>query len=196
MGNYDDIQTPVQGANISSSLFGQKVKDAITDLDRRMSAYDASTGVGKASSTSQLTVSTLVETIALTISGFTFRAGYAYEVKIRSGMSAATTGNICNWRLRKGSSLTLSGNNSTNPDWGEYFRTVGNSAGVIMVNGAMYLLRSAGTDLTADFSLTIQSNVAAANAISAYANATSPRYMTITPTGFASDFIGMGVDVT
>lgn len=196
MGNYDDIQTPIQGQNISSSLFGVKVKEAITDLDRRMSAYDASTGVGKASSTSQLTVATLVETIALTITGFTFRSGYAYEVKIRSGMSAATTGTLCNWRLRKGSSLTLSGNSATNVDYGEYFRTVGNSGGVIMVNGALYLLRSAGSDLTTDFCLTIQSNVAAANAISAYANSNSPRYMTITPTGFASDFVGMGVDVT
>lgn len=41
MGNYDSIQVPVQGQNISSSLYGQRVRDAIVDLDTRVSNIES-----------------------------------------------------------------------------------------------------------------------------------------------------------
>lgn len=200
MGSYDYIQDPVSGQPISSSLFGANVKKAIVDLDRRVSAYDASTGIGKVSSTSALVLATTTETIALTIPGFTFRAGYAYRANIRTGISSAAAGTVVNLRLRKGSTLTLNGgvpNTATNPDYGEYFRYEGKgTANVMSALGSQYLLRSAATDLVTDVSITAQSSVAAANAITLYANTTSPRYLVIEPAGFASDYVGMGVDVT
>lgn len=196
MGNYDNIQVPVQGQPISSSLFGVRARNAIIDLDRRMSAYDASTGIGKASATTSLVLATVNETAALVISGFTFRAGYAYQVNIRNGQATAADGTLCQYRLRKGGTLTLSGATATNADWGEYFRVRGSGTPVMMVNASQYLIRTAITDLTSDFCLTATSSVAAASACTVYGNANSPRFMTITPVGFASDFLGMGVDVT
>lgn len=197
MGNYDSIQIPVPGQPISSSLFGIRARNAIIDLDRRMSAYDASTGVGKVASTSSAVLATINETILLTIPNFTFRAGYAYRANIRCGIQSAGTGTVCNIRLRKGSTLTLSGSTATNADYGEYFRFEGKgSVGVMGVLGSQYLIRTAATDLTTDVSLTGASSVATANAITIYANANSPRFFVIEPAGFASDYIGMGVDVT
>jgi hypothetical protein len=196
MGSYDYIQVPVQGNPISSSLFGARVRASIIDLDRRLSAYDASAGIGKSSANSSLVLNNNIETIALSILGFTFRAGYAYSVSIRCGLGVATNGTRCNFRLRKGSTLTISGTVATNADWGEYFRVTGVDANPVMVNASQYLIRTASTDLTSDFSLTANSNVNAASSATVYANANSPRFMTITPVGFASDFVGMGVDVT
>jgi hypothetical protein len=189
MGNYDYIQTPVTGQPISSSLFGQNVKDAIDDLDRRVSAYDASTGIGKVSSTSTLVLATTTETVALTIAGFIFRAGYAYKATMRMGISSAVAGTVCNCRLRKTNTVGL--------DWGEYFRFEGKgAAGVMSALGTIYLLNNTASDVVADTVLTVQSSVAAANAITVYANATSPRYFLLEPAGFASDYTGMGVGVS
>jgi hypothetical protein len=189
MGSYDYIQTPVTGQPISSSLYGQNVKTAINDLDRRLSAYDASTGIAKVSSTSTLVLATTAETAALTITGFTFRAGYAYKATIRMGISSAVAGTVCNCRLRKTNTVGL--------DWGEYFRFEGKgAAGVMSCLGTIYLLNSTASDVTADVVLSVASSVAAANAITIFANATSPRYFLIEPSGFAADYSGMGVVVS
>lgn len=197
MGNYDYIGTPVSGQPISKSQFGDKVIQAINDLDRRVSGFDGSSGSAVASTTASVTLATLVETIALTIPSFTFRAGFAYRASIRFGIQSATAGTVCNLRLRKGTSLTLSGNTATNTDYGEYYRYEGKgSVGVMGAVGSLMLLRTASTDLTTGVTLTGQSSVAAANAITLYANATSPRYLVIEPAGFASTFAGLGVAVT
>jgi hypothetical protein len=42
MGAYDDIQVPISGQPASSSLFGEKVRNSIIDLDRRVQAVEAS----------------------------------------------------------------------------------------------------------------------------------------------------------
>lgn len=188
MGNYDYIQTPVQGQPISSSLYGQKVIDAIDDLDRRVSAYDASTGIGKVSSTSNLVLATTTETTALTISGFTFRAGFAYKATMRMGIMSAVSGTVCNCRIKK-----------TNPaglDWGEYFRFEGKGTPVMSCLGTIYLLNSTASDVVADVAFTVQSSAAGAAAITVYGSATSPRYFILEPCGFASDYTGMGVVVS
>lgn len=41
MGNYDSIAVPIQGQPISSSLYGQQVRDAIIDLDTRVSNIES-----------------------------------------------------------------------------------------------------------------------------------------------------------
>lgn len=41
MGNYDGIAVPIQGQPISSSLYGQQVRDAIIDLDTRVSNIES-----------------------------------------------------------------------------------------------------------------------------------------------------------
>lgn len=197
MGNYDDtIAIPVQGQPISASTYGIPMRNAVIALDGRISAFDGSTGVSIAKSTASLVLATLNETIALTIPAFTFRAGMAYRANIRSGLSSAAAGTLVNLRLRKGNTLSLSGTTATNVDYGEYFRFEGKGGSVMSALGSIYLLRTADTDLTTDFCLTGQSSVAAANAITLYANATSPRYLVIEPVGFASLYTGMGIAVT
>jgi hypothetical protein len=61
MGNYDSIGIPVQGQPISSSQYGIRVRDAVVDLDRRVSLLEASQilpdNVSAASSTSGISIS-------------------------------------------------------------------------------------------------------------------------------------------
>lgn len=41
MGNYDSIQVPVQGTNLSASQFGVRVRDAIVAIDARLSKIES-----------------------------------------------------------------------------------------------------------------------------------------------------------
>jgi hypothetical protein len=193
MGAYDTIQDPVQGQPISSSQFGARVKAAIQDLDRRISAYDATTGVGKVMSTANLVISTTTETAALTLTGFTFRAGYAYKATYRSGFLAAASTTQAGFRLRKYNATPASG-----ADWGEYFRFQAGSTPSNVMNafGTLYLLNATGTNVTSDVNLIAFSTAAGASALTIWASAASPRYLVIEPAGFAADYVGMGVQVT
>lgn len=189
MGRYDDIQVPISGQPVSSGNFGIKVRDAIVDLDYRLSTVDTSTGTGKVFSTSSLVLATTTETTSLTITGMTFAAGLAYEVNMRAGVQSATAGTVCNFRIRK--------TNSTGTDWGEFFRFEGKgAAGVMSAISQIYLVNNTQADVVADVVLTAQSSVAAASAFTVFANAASPRFLLIKPAGFASDYVGMGVQVS
>lgn len=193
MGAYDNIQSPVQGQPISSSLFGARVKAAIQDLDRRLSAYDATTGVGKVLSTSNLVLSTTTETAALTLTGFTFRAGYAYKATYRSGFLAAAATTRAGFRLRKYNATPASG-----ADWGEYFRFQAASTPSDVMNafGTLYLLNATGADITSDVNLIAFSTASGASALTIWASTPSPRYLVIEPAGFAIDYVNMGVQVS
>lgn len=64
MGNYDSlIQVPTGGQNISSSLFGKPVRDAIIDLDRRVSNIEStlSNYAFKTSTTTRVSTTTLAD---------------------------------------------------------------------------------------------------------------------------------------
>lgn len=189
MGNYDDIQSPVQGQPISVAQYGAKVKAAIADLDRRVSAYDASTGVGKASSTGTLAFGT-TEIAALTIPGFVFRAGYAYKTYFRTGCQGAA-GTLVNPIIRKANATP-----SVGTPFGEFFRyemkgaTVGSTMAML---GTLYLLNATANDITTDVNLTMSCNT---GTCTLYATTVSPRFFTIEPAGFASDFTGMGSQVS
>lgn len=191
MGSYDSIGVPVKGQRVSSGAYGIKVRDAIIDLDRRVSAYDTSTGTGLASSTSSLVLSTTTETAALTITGMVFKAGLAYEATMRMGLASGTSGNLCQCRLRKYNATPSSG-----ADWGEYFRFEGKASNVMSCIASIYLLNATAADITSDVNLVVQSSVAAASAITCYANANSPRFLIIKPAGFAANYTGMGVQVS
>lgn len=191
MGAYDSIQIPVSGQPISSSLYGVRVRDAILDLDRRVSSYDASTGVGKALSTTNQSLNTTTETVALTIAGFTFRAGYAYECTMRMGIRSSVAGTLVNMRIRK--------TNAAGTDWGEYYRFEGKGPGggqTMSCLGTIYLLNNTGTDVTTDVALTAQSSLAATDAIVMVGLTASPRFFTVRPAGFAIDYAGMGIGVS
>lgn len=189
MGKYDDIALPVKGQRISSGAFGIKVVNAIKDLDARVSAYDTSTGTGKAYSTSNLALSTTTETTALTITGMVFKAGLAYEATIRMGVSG-TSGNLCLTHVRKYNATPANG-----ADWGEYFRFRAEPSPAAAI-GTLYLINNTAADITSDVNLTVSSNVAASNAITCFATTASPRFFVIKPAGFAADYVGMGVQVS
>jgi hypothetical protein len=191
MGAYDDIGLPVQGQPISSGTFGIKVRNAIIDLDRRVSAYDSSTGTGKAYSTTSLVLATTTETAGLTITGMVFKAGLAYEATMRMGLSSASAGTLCQCRVRKYNATPSSG-----ADWGEFFRFEGKGGSVMSCIASIFLINNTAADVTSDVNFVVQSSVAAANAITCFGSTTSPRYFTIRPTGFAVDYAGMGVQVS
>lgn len=188
MGRYDDIAVPISGQPVSSGNFGIKVRDAIIDLDYRLSTVDTSTGTGKAFSTAVQVLATTTETASLTITGMTFVAGIAYEASMRCGIATAATGTLASMRLRK--------TNAAGADWGEYFRFEGKASPVMSAISSIFLINNTQTDVVSDVCLTAQSSVAAANALNIYANANSPRYLVIKPAGFASDYVGMGVQVS
>lgn len=127
------------------------------------------------------------ETVSLTVEDVIFVAGWAYEVQIRGGLYG-TAGVQALFRIRK--------TNLAGTDWGEYGRvrsegiSAGNSA---MVNGSLVLMRSASTDLTADVVLTCQPT---SGTVNIFASATSPRYAVVRPCGYATEYVGCGVEVT
>lgn len=193
MGAYDSIAIPVKGQPISSGAYGIPVRDAILDLDRRVSASDSSSGTGRASATSSLVLTTTTETTGLVVTGMTFKSGLAYMATMRCGINSATAGTVGNFRLRKGTSATP----ASLTDYGEFFRFEGKGAvGVMNGLGSIYLLNPSLADVTQDVTLSVQSSVAGANAFMSYANGNSARFLTITPIGFATDFAGMGISVT
>lgn len=63
MGNYDSIQIPVQGQPISVSQYGLRVRDAIVDLDTRLSKIEStlSNYARKATNTTRISTVTLTD---------------------------------------------------------------------------------------------------------------------------------------
>lgn len=143
---------------------------------------------GTATSTGNQTALGTTETVSLTVTGMVFKAGWAYRAYIRTAVYGTANAQV-HFRLRK--------TNTAGADWGEYGRVtcVGASLGnAAMVNGSLILVRSAGTDLTADVALTATASAAAAGNL--FGSAVSPRSLVIVPVGDASAYAGVGVDVT
>ena len=137
------------------------------------------------SSTTQTGISS--EVAVLTVTGMTFKAGWAYRAYMRTLVYGSAAAILVNFRLRQAS--------VAGADYGEYGRveTKGNSASfAVIANGSVVLTRSAGTDLTTDVLLTA---VASTGTASLFASAASPRYLCIEPIGPASEYLGLGVDV-
>lgn len=196
MGKYDDIGLPVKGQPVSSGTFGIKVRNAILDLDTRVSSVDTSTGTGKAFSSSALVLGSTTESAALTITGMVFKAGLAYEASMRFGLfTLVATTTLIEARVRKFNATPASG-----ADWGEYFRY--NSSGPNSASGSqsclgsIFLINNTAADITSDVNLNVQSSSATAANATLQANATSPRYFIIKPAGFAADYVGIGVQVS
>lgn len=196
MGLYDGIGIPVKGQPISSGAYGIKVRNAIIDLDRRVSSVDTSTGTGKAFSASALAVTAVspTEVAALTITGMVFKAGLAYEASMRFGIFANASTTLCETRIRKFNATPASG-----ADWGEYFRFSSNGAnsasGSSSCLGSIFLINNTSADITSDVNLCVQLSGTTPTA-TLQANATSPRYFVIKPAGFAADYVGLGVQVS
>lgn len=142
---------------------------------------------GKAFATTAQTGIGTSETVSLTVPGMLFTAGWAYRVHIRTAVYG-TAALQALFRIRK--------TNASGTDWGEFgrVRTEGVSAGTAaMVNGSLILLRSAGTNLTADVALTCQ---ASSSTVSLFASASSPRYLIVEPIGDATEYEDLGVEVS
>jgi hypothetical protein len=190
MGAYDDIGIPVKGQPISSGAYGIKVRNAIIDLDRRVSSVDTSTGTGKVFSTGSVVLATTTETAALTLTGMVFKAGLAYECSFRAGLGVAASLTWVNFRIRKYNVTPASGT-----DYGEYFRTVGKDANLVSALGTIFVLNNTSADVTNDINLTVTCSVAGTAAATVFGSTASPRYLIIKPAGFAADYAGMGIQV-
>lgn len=143
--------------------------------------------VGLSTSTSQHTGFGTTEVVSLTVTSMVFKSGWAYRASIR-GSLYGTAGAQVLFRLRKS---TASGT-----PYGEYGRVTcaGASAGDgAMANGSIYLLRTAGSDLTTNVVLTVATDTGTA---SIFADSDSPRYLLIEPVGPVGDYPTIGVDVT
>lgn len=191
MGLYDDIGIPVKGQRVSSGSFGIKVRNAIIDLDRRVSAYDASTSMGKASSTSNLVLANTTEVAALTITGMVFKAGLAYEASFGATIASASVGTLMQARIRKYNATPSSGT-----EWLNFYNYRAEGSAWANALGVGYLLNGTTADITSDVNLNMQASVAAANAITVTAGSTNVRFFIIRPIGFASDYSSLGVQVS
>jgi hypothetical protein len=196
VSRYSSIALPVPGQPISSGTFGINVRNAIFDLDARISSVDTSSNTGKVYSTANLNLTTTSEVAALTLTGMTFKAGLAYEATFRMGLVTAASSTMVNMRVRKYNATPSSG-----ADWGEYFRSFGNggvgSTGTpIGCIGTIFLINNTAADIVSDVNFTLAASVSGSPAATAFATTASPRYFTIKPTGFAADFVGLGVQVS
>lgn len=127
------------------------------------------------------------EVVSLTVSGMTFKAGWAYRAYLRTLVYGSAAGILVHFRLRQ--------SNLSGADYGEYGRveTKGTAASfAVMANASLVLTRSAGTDLTTDVALTVTANSGTATL---FASSASPRYLCIEPIGPATEYLGLGVDV-
>jgi hypothetical protein len=127
------------------------------------------------------------EAVSLTVPGMVFKAGWAYRAYIRGLLYGNASGILVHFRLRQ---TGLGG-----ADYGEYGRVETKGTAIstsVLVNGAVVLTRSAGTDLTTDVALCVS---AGSGTGTLYATSASPRYLCIEPIGPASEYLGLGVDV-
>lgn len=128
------------------------------------------------------------ETAVLTATSVVFRANVAYKASIHGGAFGDAAARLGSFRLRK--------TNAGGADWGEYYRieTKGISAATgVPTTGTVYLIRNAGTDLTADVVVTLQ---ASAGTVTWHASAATPRRLVIEPCGDAADYAAYGVNVS
>jgi hypothetical protein len=113
---------------------------------------------------------------------------------MRCGVFGSAARNLMPARVRKFNATPASG-----ADWGEYFRFAaeGTVAGLtVSAIASIFLINNTAADITSDVNLTVAAQVGTASYITVFANATSPRYFTIRPVGFAADYAGMGVQVS
>lgn len=203
MGTYDDIGIPIKGQPISSGAYGVKVRNAILDLDRRMSSVDTTSNTGKAFATTNLLLTSGTEVAALTISNMTFKAGLAYEATMMMGLQTTLTAIAANSppfisaRVRKFNATPGSGD-----DWGLYHRfsplPVGTNTASIPAScyASIFLLNNTAADITSSVNFNVAAASAAFSNTSIVGNSSTPRYFIISPAGFAADFVGLGIQVT
>lgn len=109
------IVTPIQGQPVSAALFGLAVKNAINDLDARVSALEG-TAPGLVAihsrTTTAVAVSTSTEVGVIRMDNIPCRAGYSYEVVMnRIALTPSTlTGPLigfCRIRVAQGAVATI-----------------------------------------------------------------------------------------
>jgi hypothetical protein len=110
------IVTPVQGQPVSSSLFGLAVKNAITDLDARVSALEGTApglvAIHTRTSTSA-TVASATELGVIRMDNIPVRAGYSYEVVMNRVAMTPSVVNLVGFariRVNQGATATTSSN--------------------------------------------------------------------------------------
>jgi hypothetical protein len=86
MGNYDDIGIAVHGQRASASLFGNRVRDAIIDIDRRLSIQEVSQQkvLGRGSRITSKNSSGTTEVPMLRIDDIPVIADYMYRISTGS----------------------------------------------------------------------------------------------------------------
>lgn len=85
------ITTPIQGQNLSASLYGKAVKDAINDLDTRMNEVEvlANARINKVSQVADSATYTTTEVSINTITA-SLVIGWTYRVSVFTSVSAST----------------------------------------------------------------------------------------------------------
>lgn len=119
------------------------------------------------------------EVIVLQATGFVFKAGRAYSIRMGGGAQTSVAGTVADFRVKK----TVAGAISATT-YGEFYRTPCAVSGVAIAAFAEIFVKNAtGTDITADFALTLQS---ATNTVFQVGGAGRQRYMAITDVDAAS----------
>lgn len=83
MGNYDSIASPISGQPLSSFAFGQRVRDAIIDLDKRQTGTEivvSGAAAALATTSNQPLVSTANADTLIQSLSYDFKKGYSYKI--------------------------------------------------------------------------------------------------------------------
>lgn len=121
------------------------------------------------------------ETVILTVSGYTFAAGYAYRFEVGGTLFGSTGSNDAVFKIRK-----TNASGTTYVAFGRIratYSTTGTAGdlGLLVAYGA----NNGGSDVTADTVLTVLANT---GTVTHGGSSTRPRFLRITPCGPAGNF--------
>jgi hypothetical protein len=120
-------------------------------------------------------------TAVLTLTNCVFTAGRAYSIECIGGVYADAIDRFADFSVFK--------TNTAGTQYGAYYRTRCNIVGnQVNCYGKIYVIRSAGTDLTTDICLTVTAN---AGTVVHYAAATFPRGLVVRDVGTAVAYAGV-----
>jgi hypothetical protein len=120
-------------------------------------------------------------TVVLTLTNCLFQAGRAYSIENIGGAYADAIDRFADFSVFK--------TNAAGTQYGAFYRTRCNIVGIqVNAYGKIYVVRSAGTDLTTDICLTVAAN---AGTVVHYAAATFPRGLVVRDVGTAAAYAGV-----
>lgn len=154
------------------------------DIPNGTSAISIGRGARATLGSNSSSASVADETVVATLNNFIWRAGRAYKVEMGQRVESSTTSQRARFLMRRGT--TIAG--TLLVDFGTTETCSSTASADMNCYGTGWVINATGSDITQSVCVTLDNESSAVNTVTWLGSAASPRWLTITDVGSASDY--------